>query len=105
MEIQRLQLPPLPSSDQKRNVMRSFLLDSIIGAFECKWVCPKTNMLVGLRLERRSRSAGDYYREPHPLFLTIIAPAITCFPTIAFPLTDQAKLDLLSALEVNGQTV
>jgi len=97
MEIQRLQLPPLPSSDQKRKAMRSFLLDSIVGAFECKWESNQT--IVGLRLERRSRKAGDYYREPHPLYITILAPALSYLPTIAYPLTDQSKQDLLSALE------
>jgi hypothetical protein len=97
MEIPGLHLPPIPSSDLKRKAMRHFLMSNTMGSFECKWECNQT--IVGLRLERRPREAGDYYRYPHPLYLSIIAPSLSFFPQITYQLQSEDKERLLSALQ------
>jgi hypothetical protein len=96
MDIQTLQLPPIPSSIIKRNAMRHFLQTNTLGSFECKWECTKTQNIIGIRLERRR---SQYYREPGDLFLTILCPSLTYFPSITYPLQDKDVKSLLSALE------
>ncbi len=94
MDIQPLQLPPIPSSEIKRNAMRHFLQTNTIGSFECKW--EDKQIIIGIRLERRR---SQYYREPGDLFLTILSPSLTYFPSITYPLQDKDIKSLLSALE------
>jgi hypothetical protein len=94
MEIQPLQLPPVPSSELKRNALRHFLESNTLGSFDCKW--ESNQIIIGIRLERRR---SHYYREPGDLFLTILCPSLPYFPSITYPLDEQAKKSLLSALE------
>jgi hypothetical protein len=97
MEIQPLQLPPLPSSDIKRKAMRHFLQSNTLGTFECKWESDQS--ILGLRLERRQRQLGDYYREPYPLYLSIICPSLSFFPKITYKVDKDAQDALFSALQ------
>lgn len=95
MEI-HLQLPPIPSSELKRNALRHFLQSNTLGSFDCKWASTTTQNIVGIRLERRR---SQYYREPGDLFLTILCPSLEYFPSITYPLDEHAKKALLTSLE------
>ncbi len=94
MEIQAFQLPPTPNSQVKRNAMRHFLQSNTLGSFDCKW--EENQTILGIRLER---CRSQYYREPGDLFITILCPSLTFFPSITYPLQDKDVKSLLSALE------
>ena len=74
--------------------------DHCLGVSEFSWQCSISKQMVGLRVERTERSKEQYYREPYPLTLTIIAPKIVGFPEVTYPLTPDNAKDLISALSL-----
>ena len=91
------------SEDMKNKVLASisFLENSYaLGIHVFMWSCPVSNKLVGMYIERHERQAGEYYREPYPMTIQIVAPEIPGIPHIIFPLSVNDKQELLSALRV-----
>jgi len=65
----------------------SFLLGSSLGSHDVLWECPITQVYSGFRLTRQVRKAGEYYREPYPLYLEILYPKQEFSPTMRVQMT------------------
>ncbi len=98
MEIQSLQIPK-NTIEGKRQSFLDFLHGSDIGIYELIWDCAYSKQPVGLRVERCGRSPDAYYRDPYPLFLTVLAPAALMMPIVRYPMTQKDKHSLISVLQ------
>jgi hypothetical protein len=98
MEIQSLKIPSF-TIEGKRKSFLDFLHSSTIGVIEILWDCAYSKQPVGLRVERCVRSPDAYYRDPYPLFLTVLAPAALMMPQIRYPMTEKDLSSLISALQ------
>jgi hypothetical protein len=97
----RLNIPTTLPNKVKITACIDFLQDAFrLGNHKLFWECPISRKFVGLSIERSQRPAGDYYREPYPISIQIISPETPGLPQIIFPLTDNLKQELLSALQI-----
>ena len=99
MEIQPLKFPHHPPLQGRREGLLDFLNSSNLGEYELLWDCAYSKQPVGLRVERCERSPGAYYRDPYPLFLTVLAPSAIMMPQVRYPLTPKDISTLISALQ------
>jgi hypothetical protein len=83
----------------KRQSFLDFLHGSTLGIYELLWDCAYSKQPVGLRVERCGRSPDAYYRDPYPLFLTVIAPAALMMPTVRYPMTQKDIQSLISVVQ------
>jgi hypothetical protein len=98
MEIQSLKIPPFIIQGKRKSFI-DFLHSSNIGTYELVWDCAYSKQPVGLRVERCGRSPDAYYRDPYPLFLTVLAPSALMMPQIRYPMTTKDMSTLISALQ------
>lgn len=98
MEIQPLKIPQF-TIQGKRQSFLDFLHSSNLGVYELLWDCAYSKQPVGLRVERCERSPDAYYRDPYPLFLTVLAPSAIMMPEVKYPLTQKDISSLISALQ------
>ncbi len=97
MNILPLQLPPTQNIVLKKQNFLSFLKANILGTCDLEWDSQGTR--ICLRIERKEREVGAYYRDPYPLILTVLCPDVLSFPRISYPVTESDVQSLISALQ------
>ena len=77
----------------------SFLLGSSLGSHDLTWECPVSKGYSGFRITRTQRKAGDYYREPYPLYIELLYPHFTSTPKLQVQMSADDYLAFLLIIE------
>ena len=79
-----------PKNKVQLQALLDFLNSDTIGKQEYMWTCPISNAYVGIVLERSVRELGEYYRMPHPVFLSPVYHNVPFSPKVRMRLSQGA---------------
>ena len=100
-----LDVPAEHTMLQKLDKILDFLQGQTIGQESLVWTSSTMKLL---RFERIQRSLGDYYRNPHPMFVSFLYPSIgeaSCIKVRLTPEDVQAFLQHFHSMKLTIQTV
>jgi len=96
--IFQFRIPPLEGNKIKLAALLDFLKNPYaLGTHTFLWECPISKTLTGIRMVRSERN-GDYYREPYPLTMELLAPHVPSLPSIVCDLDSANLKELISSL-------
>jgi len=83
----------------KLEALYSFLLGTSLGSHEVTWECPVSKGYSGFRITRAERKAGEYYREPYPLYIELMYPYFTSTPKLKVQMSPEDYFDFVGTIE------